>query len=509
MILSDGAIVRDDSGNEFVVGQVLGQGGFGTVYKCQSKDGSTVFALKTLPVAYADSDSLRAFQNDAQTATKLSHPNVIHYHFVHDGRLYSDLPPFIMMEYADGGTLGGAIAQASKTNALFLNDYLVSSFTNLVDGMEAINAQFVHRDVKPDNILIAAGRLKISDFGLAKLVQESTRLLTFKGFGSLPYIAPEAWGSEKNTVQMDIYSMGIVFYQLASLRHPLAVSSGDPAMWRDAHLFQAPANPSSLNPGLTPTLATAILRMIAKKTSDRFASWEAIREFLSNERKMPEADADLIQTALHRRFEADAVEQSKEAEAQRKQSERETFLRAVESQYVNEVIEPLRPFLHDFNSRYQKRNATLTPETGKLSRQHILQAPGGRVEFRIEPLLDEAFMREREVRDVYGTSARRTQLVRPHLKGRKILAWGYVRGYDHKGFNLLLLERPTDIYGDWILLFNKMGWPADVQPRPEPFAFDFDELEEEVGNVGAMHIYATNVLALEEKLLKEFVANYF
>jgi hypothetical protein len=224
---------------------------------------------------------------------------------------------------------------------------------------------------------------------------------------------------------------------------------------------------------------------------------------------MPEADADLIQTALKRRFEADMAEETQEAESQRKQSERETFLRSVESQYVNEVIEPLRPFLQDFNSRYQKRNATLTPEAGKLSRQHVIQAPGGRVEFRIEPLLDEAFIREREVPDFYGDSVRRRrQVERPHLKGRKILAWGFVRGYDHKGFNLLLLERPGEIYGDWVLLFNKVGFFGSAPQRPEPFAFDFQELEQEVRNVGAMHIYATDVRELEDKLLKEFVANY-
>lgn len=83
--------------------------------------------------------------------------------------------------------------------------------------MIAINAELVHRDIKPENILVSNDVLKISDFGLAKIASESTRTMSFKGYGTIPYIAPEAWNSDKNTIQMDIYSMGIVFYELATL----------------------------------------------------------------------------------------------------------------------------------------------------------------------------------------------------------------------------------------------------------------------------------------------------
>ena len=88
-------------------------------------------------------------------------------------------------------------------------------FHQIIDGMEAINRVLVHRDIKPDNIFINNGVFKIADFGLAKIIQDKTRSKTFKGWGTEPYIAPEAYRFEKNTIQMDMYSIGLVFFQIA------------------------------------------------------------------------------------------------------------------------------------------------------------------------------------------------------------------------------------------------------------------------------------------------------
>ena len=90
----------------------------------------------------------------------------------------------------------------------------------LVDGIEAINAKMLHRDLKPDNILIGADGLKIGDFGLSKIVGAATRSRTFKGGQHILYMAPEGWKQETNQIQIDMYSMGIIFFEIASLAFP-------------------------------------------------------------------------------------------------------------------------------------------------------------------------------------------------------------------------------------------------------------------------------------------------
>lgn len=146
--------------------------------------------------------------------------------------------------------------------------------------MKAINAKLVHRDLKPDNILLdtAAGALKIGDFGLGKLVGAATRSRTLKGTNHVMYTAPEAWQNQANTPAMDMYAMGIVFFELATLRHPYRVDpSADPLdAWRRAHLSQTPADPRALNPALPLDLAQLITKMMAKRPDDRFRDWDEV-----------------------------------------------------------------------------------------------------------------------------------------------------------------------------------------------------------------------------------------
>ena len=151
-------------------------------------------------------------------AKLLDSENVIKYLYIHDGNEFPEYPPFIIMEYTDGGTLRDLIA--NRNGQQFEVETLMGYFEQLAHGMKCISEQLVHRDIKPENILNFHGVLKITDFGLSKISGESTKTMTFKGYGTSPYVAPEAWNNDRNTIQMDIYSMGIVFYELATLSYP-------------------------------------------------------------------------------------------------------------------------------------------------------------------------------------------------------------------------------------------------------------------------------------------------
>jgi eukaryotic-like serine/threonine-protein kinase len=247
MIILIGSSIFDHEGNSYEIIQRIGEGAFGVVFKARVKSSGEVFAVKTLQTSYADKATFDAFAHEGKLASNIRHKNVIQYIYFHDGSTHVNLSPYIIMEWAEGGTLYSLMERKKSSNSQFANDELMGMFSQLIEGMEAINSKLIHRDIKPDNILISHGTLKISDFGLCKVVSDATRTSTLKGMGCIPYMAPEAWKSEKNTIAMDIYSMGIVFYQLATAQHPLRVERNDAISWERVHLYQNPVLPNTIN----------------------------------------------------------------------------------------------------------------------------------------------------------------------------------------------------------------------------------------------------------------------
>ena len=262
MIIQEGTIVYDSGQAEYEVSEFIGNGSFGYVYKIKAIEGGETFALKTIQTPFVDPTTLHAFLNEGNLATKIDHKNVVKQYYFHDGDTYSNLPPYLIMEYASGGTLKDVISSKAEEQKFFTVEEMRYYFVQLIDGMKAINEKLIHRDVKPENILVSDNILKISDFGLSKVVTESTRTTTFKGIGCLPYLAPEGWRSEKNTIQMDIYSMGIVFFEIAALEHPLTVQGRDVQSWESAHLHQPPELVDSINSSISPILSQLIMKMI-------------------------------------------------------------------------------------------------------------------------------------------------------------------------------------------------------------------------------------------------------
>lgn len=281
MIITIGSKVKDKEGNTYRLTEELGHGGFGCVYKAVG-DNNEIYAVKTLLYSFGDEATANSFKNEVKISSEVSGEHVINYIYAHDGDEYPELPPYIIMEYAEGGTLADLIEERRKNSNPYSKDELLSLFRQLVSGMKSINAKLVHRDIKPENILICNNSCKITDFGLAKIASESTRTMSFKGYGTLQYIAPEAWKSDKNTIQMDIYSMGIVFYELATLDYPYDLESSDIDAYRNAHLFSRIKGINELKNLLGPDVASIIVTMLEKPTQKRFKSWDEIEKQLGN-----------------------------------------------------------------------------------------------------------------------------------------------------------------------------------------------------------------------------------
>jgi len=449
----------------YTVMELVGSGAFGLVYKVRDQCGG-LFALKTIETAHIDETRLRALQNEVQLAMRIQHKNVVQIHFFHDGRRYADLPPYMLMEYADGGTLGQILEGRQTAQKLFGPDELRAIFMQLAQGMKAINARLVHRDIKPDNILVADDVFKIADFGLSKVVGAATRSRTFKGLNHFQYCAPEAWEQEGNTPAMDMYSMGIVFYETAALRHPYRVeSTGIPwERWKKAHLFESPEPP----PG-DPRLVQLIMKMIAKRPQDRYDSWDEVIKRLASGEALSEGALDvqsLVQRASENRRQAEQARLTAEEETRRIREDRELLVYC-----FNLVVSAARKIVEQFNNQSDLPKLMVTHLADLTCGIHLAGRRSPEVTIGVEIPPDDA---------------------EANLEGHPIMAWGFAKAPSGCGFNLLLTHTaPDDPYGDWHTFHvceKRLSIPSGSRRR-EPFAFELEQLPWEIGFLHASQVY--------------------
>lgn len=520
MILTIKSKIKDNENNIYILDEALGNGGFGTVYKAHKEADKSIVAVKTLLSTFNNKEELLSFQKEIAQTTLVSSPNVIKYYCVHDGTQYESLPPYIIMEYANQGTLRDLIDRQKSTSEMFDLDYLIGLYRQLLNGMKAVNEKLVHRDIKPENILIKDNILKISDFGLSKFVNDATRTLTFKGFGTPKYIAPEAWNNDKNTIQMDIYSMGVIFYELATLDYPYQIDN-NPNCYEDAHLYKVPKNPSDINSELPPNITSIILRMLEKPTQKRFTNWNEIESVLDEMAINSDAHNSILQKALKRRNDEDIRIQEAEAKRKKLEEERKNHCKLIRSQYDSYVFSPIQEFINEFNINYvgnrcfksirqipnERSFSYFENQLLEMKFNFEIDTPNGDIiSIKTEIIFEENYI-SRVMRNDYGRAISVTESRIPEYKGKKILAWSQVSDKKSRGFNLLLVERENELYGDWYILENRNS-AFGHERRPEPFGFLLRELPREINCISAMHIYTTKVLELESSYIQNFLAEH-
>jgi len=243
----------------------VGVGGMATVYDGQDLRLQRRVAVKVpLPVYAADPAFLKRFENEAHAAAALTHPNLVAVYDVGE----AEGMPFIVMEYVDGGTLKDLLRGEEPLPA----EALVSIGTQVAEALDTVHRHgLVHRDVKPQNILLMPdGRVKLTDFGIALALGAASATRTGTLLGSVQYLAPELVRGEHATPQSDVYALGVVLYESGTGHLPF---SGDtPMAIAMQHLDAEPRRPSAWNPALPPALEAVILRAMAKAPAARFAS---------------------------------------------------------------------------------------------------------------------------------------------------------------------------------------------------------------------------------------------
>jgi len=258
----------------YLIESVLGRGGMGTVYKAKDTELGDVVAIKTLrPELVADDDSRERFKDEIRLTRRITHRNVVRTHdFGETHGLW-----YITMEYVEGLTVRDLLDSRGTLGV----ESALAIGTQLAESLSVAHAiGVIHRDIKPQNLLLdAEGVLKVMDFGVARLA-ESTARHTQAGMivGTPAYMSPEQLMGENVDARSDLYAAGAVLYELLAGRLPL---DGPTVMGLFAKvLAEEPPRLSSLVPDLPPAMDELVMQLLAKRPEDRIPSATVLLERL-------------------------------------------------------------------------------------------------------------------------------------------------------------------------------------------------------------------------------------
>lgn len=261
------------------VGALIGRGGMADVHiGTDSRLGRTV-AIKILKSTLATDPAFRTrFRQEAQAAARMAHPTIVRVFDAGEETVIEENGneahlPFIVMEYVDGRLLKDIIADGPLDPA-----EAVRVITGVLTALEySHRAGVVHRDIKPGNIMITkTGQVKVMDFGIARAISDSSTTVaqTTAILGTAAYFSPEQAKGELVDARTDLYSTGVVLFEMLTGRPPFRGESAVAVAYQ--HVSEAPVKPSSINPRVSPALDTVVLHSLAK---DRFERYQSAVEF--------------------------------------------------------------------------------------------------------------------------------------------------------------------------------------------------------------------------------------
>ncbi len=289
----------------------LERGGMGQVWKAYDTQLRRSVAIKVLHAdLQANPDFVSRFSREAQFVASLRHPNIVQIHDFQftgteesDGRGQASVPAtaYMVMDYVEGGTLADYIRATSRKGLFPPAADIVYLFTAISLALDYAHQRgMIHRDIKPANILLdkrnSTGMPEpiLTDFGIAKLQGADAGNLTSSLLGTPRYISPEQAQGLPGDERTDLYSLGIILYEMVTGVTPF--QGDNPIAIMMQHLHEMPTPPIVLNPNIPPALSAVVLRSIAKDPADRFPSASAMTVALAQALNVP-VPASLIKTS--------------------------------------------------------------------------------------------------------------------------------------------------------------------------------------------------------------------
>jgi len=266
-------------GDSYALEQEIGRGGMSVVYRATDRRLDRTVAIKVLPPELAHDPAVRTrFAREAHTSAQLAHPHIVPIYDVGEREGIA----YLVMAYVSGGNLQALLAQQPRQPIEEVRRLL----REIADALAFAHTRgVIHRDIKPDNILLDgdSGRAMVTDFGIARAMEASTRLTaTGAAVGTPAYMSPEqAMGDRQIDGRSDIYSLGVLAYQMITGRVPFTAGSSVALLMK--HVSETPKAIAELRPETPRPLREAVERMLLKSREERWPSAAALRDALASD----------------------------------------------------------------------------------------------------------------------------------------------------------------------------------------------------------------------------------
>ncbi|MEV6553511.1 protein kinase [Streptomyces sp. NPDC051597] len=269
------------AGGRYQLRDLLGEGGMASVYLAYDAALDRQVAIKTLHTELGREASFRErFRREAQAVAKLQHTNIVSVFDTGEDELGGATMPYIVMEYVEGQPLGSVLHTDIQQYGAMPADKALKMTSDVLAALEVSHEMgLVHRDIKPGNVMVTKrGVVKVMDFGIARAMQSGVTSMTQTGMvvGTPQYLSPEQALGRGVDARSDLYSVGIMLFQLITGRIPFDADS--PLAIAYAHVQEEPVAPSSVNRSIPPAVDALVARALKKNPNERFPSAAAMRD---------------------------------------------------------------------------------------------------------------------------------------------------------------------------------------------------------------------------------------
>ncbi|MFF4704265.1 protein kinase domain-containing protein [Streptomyces sp. NPDC001288] len=269
------------AGGRYQLRDLLGAGGMASVHLAYDSVLDRQVAIKTLHTELGREQAFRErFRREAQSVAKLTHTNIVSVFDTGEEDLDGSTMPYIVMEYVEGRPLGSVLDADVAQHGAMPADKALKITADVLAALEISHEMgLVHRDIKPGNVMMTKrGVVKVMDFGIARAMQSGVTSMTQTGMvvGTPQYLSPEQALGRGVDARSDLYSVGIMLFQLVTGRLPFDADS--PLAIAYAHVQEQPVAPSSVNRALPPAVDALIARALKKNPNERFPTAESMRD---------------------------------------------------------------------------------------------------------------------------------------------------------------------------------------------------------------------------------------
>lgn len=485
------------------------RGGMGEIYSAIDLSTNLKKAIKVVPIE--NDDEFHLVQSEFKIAIELKHKNIINTEYFNEFESEGVKYIYSVMSFNENGNLRDYLKK--QTELISLNQSL-RFMLDLAEGLEYAHKKVVHRDLKPENILFGDEMfLQICDFGLAKLIDAKTRTRTFKGSGTSPYMAPECWMFDSNTTAMDIYSLGIIFYEILTLKLPFVGKTEQE--YRNKHLYESLPNISNSRVDLPVRLVEVISKMTNKRQQERYSTMPEIAKALKEiSQKADEIKDSKMDSLLSKANEKISSNQQAELKRQKEQELIDTDMKFLDFSKKS-LLEMFSLRIEELNKSLERTKIYVNKNSSTFSARFMNK--GFSISFFQNSDIPKMIQSRREA--ILQNQKRQYGFVMmspppTHIEKDNVVLIGKLcidsNSYNSEswGYNLLLRKaNPEDLYGEWWVVWFDNSAIISKHPLSYHYAIGIPDFyqEYEHGRGHAIHVRTMGMNTLKAEGIDKMI----